>query len=86
MALKSHRSKSFNKAFDQLPSDIQKLAEKNFALWKSNHSHPSLDFKELENSRWSVRVGYHYRAMGIRDDDTIIWYWIGTHEEYNHLF
>ncbi len=25
------------------------------------------------------------RALGIRQEDTLIWFWIGSHEEYNNL-
>jgi len=34
---------------------------------------------------WSVRIGRSYRALGKRTDaDTIVWYWIGSHEDYNN--
>jgi hypothetical protein len=32
-----------------------------------------------------VRIGEHYRAVGLRDGDVIAWFWIGTHEEYNNF-
>jgi hypothetical protein len=32
-----------------------------------------------------VRIGIHYRALGIRDGDEMVWYWIGTHDEYERL-
>lgn len=81
----SYRSKNFKKLFAQLPTHIQRLAEKNFALWRQNPWHPSLNFKELEPNRWSVRVGKDYRALGIRDGNDLIWTWIGPHETYNNL-
>jgi hypothetical protein len=34
---------------------------------------------------FSVRVGLHYRAVALRDQDTLIWFWIGTHADYDHL-
>jgi hypothetical protein len=30
-------------------------------------------------------VGLHYRALGISDDGGIVWFWIGTHAEYDQL-
>jgi len=30
-----------------------------------------------------VRVGNHYRAIGLSEGNVIAWFWIGTHEEYN---
>jgi hypothetical protein len=53
-----------------------------------NPSHPGLRFKRLgtELPLWSVRVSDSYRAVGIRsDDDVIIWFFIGTHADYDKL-
>jgi hypothetical protein len=33
----------------------------------------------------SVRIGRHYRALGILKGDTVYWYWIGKHDEYDRL-
>jgi hypothetical protein len=30
-------------------------------------------------------VGLGHRALGIVDDDIIVWFWIGTHAEYDRL-
>jgi hypothetical protein len=32
-----------------------------------------------------VRIGIHYRALGTREGDDLVWYWIGTHDEYERL-
>ncbi len=84
--MKSFRSPNFNKLFSKLPSNIQRLANKNYLLWKTNHLHPSIRYKDVGNNLRSVRIGEHYRAVGTIDVDVIIWFWIGTHEEYNKLF
>jgi len=70
-----------------LPEPVQRLAAKNYRLWRNNPAHPSLDFKQLHGSgeRFSVRVGNHYRALGQRVANGVEWVWIGTHEEYNKL-
>jgi hypothetical protein len=34
---------------------------------------------------WSVRIGDHYRALALRDLDLVVWFWIGTHEDYNNF-
>lgn len=34
---------------------------------------------------WSVRVGAHYRALGYEDPDGIVWFWIGTHADYDRI-
>ncbi len=33
----------------------------------------------------AIDIGYHHRALGKKVDDTIEWYWIGSHEDYNKL-
>lgn len=44
-----------------------------------------MQFNRLAGNVWSVRVGDHYRAVTRRDGGLIVWFWIGTHEEYNNL-
>jgi len=34
---------------------------------------------------WSVRVGFHYRALGVTIEGGVLWFWIGTHAEYDKL-
>lgn len=63
---------------------IRKLADQNFALLKTDPRHPSLHLKKV-GRHWSVRVGDHYRAVGVRSPQGILWYWIGSHAEYDHM-
>jgi len=32
---------------------------------------------------YSVRIGLHWRAIGVRDPDKVMWFWIGSHKEYD---
>jgi hypothetical protein len=80
---KTHRR--FWKAFEKLPASIQNLAREKYALWKRDPFHSSLHFEERRNGICVVRIGTGYRALGLREDDTVIWFWIGTHEEYNRF-
>jgi len=77
----------FWKHYRQLPKETQGLADKNFDLLKSNPHHPSLHFKIVNPARklWSVRVGIQYRALGLEKPDGIVWFWVGTHAEYDKL-
>jgi hypothetical protein len=77
--------KRFWKAFDALPPHAQKLAREKYALWKREPYHPSLQFEERRNGVCVVRIGDHYRALGLREADVVAWFWIGTHEEYNRF-
>ena len=85
--MRSRATPRFWQLFSKLPEDIQRLALKNYALWRDNPSHPSLHFRPVRGQEdlFSVRIGDHYRALGRRDSGTIIWVWIGTHAEYNRL-
>ena len=49
--------------------------------------HPSLHFKKIGGTKHlgSVRVGEHYRALGVEKPDSLVWFWIGTHAEYDGL-
>lgn len=44
-----------------------------------------MQFKPLVGNVWSVRIGDHYRAVAQKHGDLIVWFWIGTHEEYNNF-
>jgi hypothetical protein len=77
-------SDSFWIAYASLPLHLRALADKNFALLKSDPRHPSLHFKKV-GKYWSVRIGAHYRALATREADDFRWHWIGSHEEYDHL-
>ena len=73
--------------YQRLPPNIQKLADKNYKLLQSDPKHPSLHFKKLggEKGLWSVRVGIDHRALGRERPEGVIWFWIGTHAEYDRL-
>jgi len=53
-------------------------------LLKENPKYPSIHFKAV-GGPWSARVGNRYRALATEIDDGFLWFWIGTHEEYNKL-
>lgn len=73
--------------YAQLPVKVQQLADKNYELLKADPFHASLHFKKVGKRRqlWSVRVGDHYRALGLDKPEGVIWFWIGTHAEYDKM-
>ena len=79
-----YASRKFWQCYDSLPEEVQKLADKNFALLKENPGHPSLHFKKIGNFR-SARVGIHYRALAIEIEGGLLWFWIGDHAEYDRM-
>ncbi|MCE7910424.1 MAG: hypothetical protein DCC43_15795 [Candidatus Brocadia sp.] len=74
----------FWRYYQQLPKEVQVLADKNFQLLKTDSAHPSLQFKRIRKL-WSVRVSRKYRAPGLDKGNTVVWSWIGSHAEYNKL-
>ena len=82
------REDSYWQAFDNLPEDIRRLAEKNYKLWQKNPSHASLRFKQIHKIRpiFSFRVGLRYRTLGVQTrDEKIAWFWIGSFAQYRDL-
>ena len=73
--------------YEQLSDDVQRLADQNFELLKADPYHPSLHFKKVgrRNQLWSDRVGLHYRALGLDKPEGVVWFWIGSHGEYDKL-
>jgi len=83
----SHLTEEFIERFRKLPAGVKQTARKNYKLWKRNPSHPSLDFKRVHTTRpiYSIRVGIGWRALGTKEGDTILWFWIGPHNAYDKL-
>ena len=77
----------FRESFNTLPENIKNSARKAYELWKDNPAHPSLQFKQVnpQNSIYSARVSLSYRALGVKTDDTLVWFWIGSHDQYEAL-
>jgi len=82
----SRGTSEFWRRYRALPAEVRTLAQKNYRIWSANAYHPSLHFKCIGKSDWSVRVGGHYRAVGKFSGETFLWEWIGSHEEYNKRF
>jgi hypothetical protein len=82
--MRHHASPSFWQQYANLPEAIQQLADKKYALLKANSQHPSLHFKQIGRF-WSVRVGLGYRALAVEIPEGLVWFWIGTHAEYDRL-
>jgi len=77
-------SRSFWHCYNSLPADIQKLADKNFALLQVDSTHPSLHFKKVGRFH-SARVGLQYRTLAANVDNGLLWFWIGKHAEYERM-
>jgi hypothetical protein len=67
-----------------LPPEVRELADQAYARLKQDPRHPSLHLKKVGRF-WSARVGAHYRALAVEAPDGLVWFWIGTHADYDRL-
>jgi hypothetical protein len=83
----SHVTRSFRELFNALPGRVQKQARESYRLFIENPRHPGLHFKQVhaDPPTYSARVGIGYRVLGVVEADVVIWFWIGTHAEYEKL-
>jgi hypothetical protein len=83
----SRVTEDFMSCFAGLPQEVREQARKKYQLWKHDPYHPSLHFKRVSNTEplYAVRIGIGWRALGLLEGDTITWFWIGSHGEYDKL-
>lgn len=82
--LRSFVSASFRKLYDELPNQVQKLADDKYRLLKDDPFHPSLEF-QAKGKVWTVAIGRSHRAIARRFGNDLYWVWIGSHEDYNNF-
>lgn len=82
--MKHLASPAFWEAYAKLPDSVRTLADKNFELLKADSTHPSLHFKKVGRYR-SVRVGLRYRALAVEVSGDLVWFWIGSHADYDAM-
>jgi hypothetical protein len=82
--MKSSTTSDFWASYDALPADIKVRARRAFALWLRNPRHPSLCFKKV-GEIWTVRIARGVRALALLQGDTLYWFWIGPHDDYERM-
>ena len=85
--MKSTTTPAFRADVRRLPAHVARHAHTAYELWKAQPFHPDLHFKKVAGSRnlYSVRIGDQWRALARRRDDLVVWFWIGSHAEYDKL-
>jgi hypothetical protein len=85
--VRSRTTQTFRALRDSLPKPIQEKAKAAYELWSENPDHPSLRFKKVHVKLpiYSVRIDIDWRAVGLLEGDTVVWFWIGSHAEYEQL-
>jgi hypothetical protein len=82
------RESDYWESMEKLPTEVRKLAEKSYALWRVNPKHPMLRFKKIHPSQpiYSFRVGLAYRTIGVEDKDgRLAWFWVGSFQEFANI-
>jgi hypothetical protein len=77
-------SPAFWDAYNRLPENVRKVADRSFEILKQNPRDPALHFKQV-GRYWSARVGLGHRALGVDTDGDVVWFWIGSHADYDRL-
>lgn len=83
--MKSVTTPQFRKQLLSLPDQVKQSAAKQFRLWSVDPDHPSLNFKRLRSTHWSVRITRSYRAVARINDDEVVWIFIGSHADYDEF-
>jgi len=81
----SRTTAEFRKLFADLPEQVKKQTRAAYRQFKEDPSHPSLRFKKVHPDLpiYSARITKNYRAVGQLDGDTVIWFWVGSHADYD---
>ena len=83
----SHTTRRFRACLEALPDHVRRQAQIAYRLFLLDPWHPGLHFKPVHPTKpiYSARVGLGYRALGVRDGDAVVWFWIGSHADYDRL-
>ena len=90
---RNRTTRQFRELFAALPKRIQLLVREACPLFASNPAHLSLRVHELADSKkghhvsgsYSVSITMQYRAIYVVVDGINVWYWIGTHADYDRF-
>jgi len=85
--VKSHTTERFRAAFEELPDRVQRSARRAYRIFQRDPRHPSLQFKQVHPTKpiYSARVALAYRALSVMEGEDVVWFWIGSHAEYDRL-
>ena len=83
----SETTEKFRALLAAAPPEKQTRIRNAYRAWLADPTHPSLRFKKVHPSLpvYSVRIDLDWRAVGVRRGDTILWFWVGSHRDYDAL-
>jgi hypothetical protein len=78
----------FWRLYRQLSSELREAARRAYRHFQMNPNHPGLHFhrQRTNDELWSARITKNHRAVGLVEGNTITWFWIGNHEEFDRAF
>lgn len=83
---KSHTAPYFEKQFDKLPKNIQKIGARKILLFENNPFHPGLNTHKLKgglSAFWSFYINDNYRVLfRFLKNNEVIYYDVDTHDIY----
>ena len=84
----SRTAPEFWQLYRELPPEIKAAARKAYASFLHDQRHASLRLERLRSDprAWAVRITRDYRAVALRSGDDWLWFWIGTHKEFDRKF
>jgi mRNA-degrading endonuclease RelE of RelBE toxin-antitoxin system len=85
--VKSRTTTQFRKQFADLPTAVQVQTRKAYQQFAQDPGYPGLRFKKVHPKLpiYSARINQDYRVVGQMEGDTVIWFWVGPHAEYDLL-
>ncbi len=86
--MRSIRTRRFKDLYGRLPESVQQEADEAYRRFTADPNYPGLNFERIQGTKallYSVRVGLRHRAMAGRNGDTWVWFWIGSHSDYDKL-
>jgi hypothetical protein len=90
---RNRTTQSFREQYGRLPQAIQNLVRGACLLFDRDPKHPSLRHHSLQDRKkggllpdsFSVTPTAQYRAIYVVQGGINVWYWIGTHAEYDRF-
>lgn len=72
--------------YAQLPEKTQHEADEAYRQFRENPDTHGLNFKQIVGGAYySARVGGGHRALAVRRPTYWLWFWIGTHADYDRV-
>jgi hypothetical protein len=90
---RNRATKDFLEMYGRLPKDLRKFVyetaiefdrDPTRSTWSHRQLRPNSKGNHIPDS-FTVRVTMSYRAIYVLDGEVRVWYWIGTHAEYDRF-